>query len=48
MLEAGIWIARRGMINLSLPMGAAEEDRIAEAVEGFIESRRSLLTGGSV
>ncbi len=43
LLQAGIWIARRGMINLSLPIGAAEEDRLVEAVAEFIEKRGGLL-----
>ncbi len=45
MLEAGIWLARRGMINLSLPIGDAECDRLAAAFEEFLASRRSLLAG---
>jgi glutamate-1-semialdehyde 2,1-aminomutase len=43
MMTQGIWMARRGMINLSLPIGDAECDRLAAAVEEFLESRRSLL-----
>jgi glutamate-1-semialdehyde 2,1-aminomutase len=37
MLEQGIWLARRGMINLSLPMGDTECDRLVQAVEAFVE-----------
>ena len=43
MVDAGVWMARRGMINLSLPMGKAEEDQLAAAVESFVQTRRSLL-----
>ncbi len=43
MLAAGIWLARRGMMALSLPIGDAECDRLAAAVEDFCQSRRSLL-----
>ena len=42
MLQQGIWIARRGMINLSLPMADAECDRLVRAVEVFVESRSAL------
>lgn len=45
MLAAGVWIARRGMINLSLPIGDAECDRLAEAVAEFLAARRSLVAG---
>ena len=45
LLEAGIWLARRGMINLSLPIGDAECDCLAAAFEEFLVSRRSLLAG---
>ncbi|GGE46909.1 glutamate-1-semialdehyde 2,1-aminomutase [Primorskyibacter flagellatus] len=44
MVDSGVWLARRGMINLSLPMGDAEHDRIAEAVESFVTLRAPLLT----
>lgn len=42
MVEAGIWLARRGMLNLSLPMGDAEFEQLANAVAGFVEKRRGL------
>lgn len=45
MLAAGIWLARRGMMALSLPIGDAECDLLAAAVEDFCQSRRSLLEG---
>ena len=43
MLAQGIWLARRGMFTLCLPIGDAECDRLAGAVEEFLSSRRSLL-----
>jgi glutamate-1-semialdehyde 2,1-aminomutase len=43
LLSHGIWIARRGMIALSLPIGQAECDNLVEALGEFVESRASLL-----
>src|SRR3546814_12694773 len=43
LLEAGIWPARRGMLNLSLPMTAAEHGILEQAIASFIESRRGLF-----
>ena len=43
MLAAGIWLARRGMMTLCLPIGDAECDRLVAAVEEFISARVSLL-----
>jgi glutamate-1-semialdehyde 2,1-aminomutase len=43
MLAHGIWLARRGMMTLCLPIGDAECDKLAAAVEEFLASRRSLL-----
>lgn len=43
MLDRGFYLARRGMIALSLEIGAAEMDAFAEAVAEFVESRASLL-----
>jgi len=43
MLAHGIWLARRGMMTLCLPIGEAECDRLTAAVEAFLSSRRSLL-----
>jgi len=43
MLAAGIWLARRGMFAMCLPIGDAECDKLAAAVEEFLASRRSLL-----
>ncbi len=45
LLAQGLWIARRGMIILSLPLGDAECDRLAAAVEEFVETREPLLAG---
>ncbi len=45
LLQAGIWIARRGMINLSLPIGDVEEAQLVDAVAGFIAQRGALLGG---
>jgi len=44
MLEQGIWPARRGMFNLSLPMGEAEFEKLASAVAHFVDKRRGLGT----
>jgi len=44
MLAHGIWVARRGMFAMCLPIGDAECDRLAGAVEEFVTSRRSLLS----
>jgi glutamate-1-semialdehyde 2,1-aminomutase len=43
MLAHGIWLARRGMFALSLPIGDAECDLLAGAVEEFLASRQSVL-----
>lgn len=43
LLQQGIWIARRGMINLSLALGNAECDRLVAAVQEFLETRHALL-----
>jgi len=43
MLERGIYLARRGMVILSLPVGAAECERLVEAVEDFLSTRGPLL-----
>jgi glutamate-1-semialdehyde 2,1-aminomutase len=43
MLAQGIWLARRGMMTLCLPIGDAECDTFASAVEEFLSSRRALL-----
>lgn len=43
LLERGIHIARRGMVALSLPVGDAECDALAEAFEVFLTERGPLL-----
>ncbi len=43
MLGSGIWLARRGMMSLMLPIGDPECDKLAGAVEEFLSARRSLL-----
>lgn len=43
LLQAGIWIARRGMINLSLPMGEGEEQQLVDGITTFIAQRAPLL-----
>ncbi len=48
MLEAGIYLARRGMVALSLPVGEAELDRFASAVAAFIDNRAEQLRAGGI
>jgi glutamate-1-semialdehyde 2,1-aminomutase len=43
MLEKGVWMARRGMINLSLPIGDAECEKLVDTVEGFVGSCNKLI-----
>ena len=43
LLAQGIWIAQRGMINLSLTIGDAECDRLTAVVEEFLDTRHALL-----
>jgi glutamate-1-semialdehyde 2,1-aminomutase len=43
MLDHGVWLARRGMINLSLPIGDAECDRLADAVETFVATGNRIV-----
>jgi glutamate-1-semialdehyde 2,1-aminomutase len=43
LLARRIWLARRGMMTLSLPIGDAECDSLVAAVEEFLSVRRSLL-----
>jgi glutamate-1-semialdehyde 2,1-aminomutase len=43
LLARGVYLARRGFIALSLPIGDAECDRIVAEVADFIERRADLL-----
>ena len=43
MLAHGIWLARRGMMTVSLPIGNTECDALVAAVQEFLSVRRSLL-----
>lgn len=43
LLAAGIYAPPRGQINLSLPMGEAEFDRIVAAIDGWLGMRRGLI-----
>jgi glutamate-1-semialdehyde 2,1-aminomutase len=43
MLARGFYLARRGMVALSLMIGDAEQDAFADAVTDFVETRRPLL-----
>ena len=43
MLERGFHIARRGMINLSLPMGAPEFDGLVAAFGDFLDAHARLI-----
>ncbi len=44
LLAHGIWIARRGMIILSLPITDEDCDKFVAAVDEFADARRSLLS----
>jgi glutamate-1-semialdehyde 2,1-aminomutase len=43
LMEQGIFCARRGQANLSLPMGTAEFDALYHAVAVFLERRAGLI-----
>ncbi|SNB73236.1 glutamate-1-semialdehyde 2,1-aminomutase [Arboricoccus pini] len=43
MLETGIYLARRGMVALSLPVDAADIERFTGAVAEFALARAPLL-----
>ena len=43
MLRDGLYLARRGMVALSLPVGEPELDRFTAAVAEFVQSRGPLL-----
>lgn len=46
MLAGGLYLARRGMVALSLPVGQAELDRFVQAVGEFVHARGALLSSG--
>ena len=43
MLQAGIYLARRGMVAMSLPVGEAECDRFVAAVDAFCTTQSPLM-----
>ena len=46
LMEQGIFIARRGQINLSLPMSSADLNRLVGAMADFAYRRKSLIEVG--
>jgi glutamate-1-semialdehyde 2,1-aminomutase len=42
MLRRGVYLARRGFMALSLPIGDAETGQLVEAVETFLDTRRDF------
>jgi glutamate-1-semialdehyde 2,1-aminomutase len=43
LLARGVFIARRGMMALSLPVGDAECDAVLAAVQDVVQTRKSVL-----
>jgi glutamate-1-semialdehyde 2,1-aminomutase len=43
MIDAGIYLARRGFVALSLPMREADTDRFEAAVEEFLAARGPVV-----
>ncbi len=43
LLEHGVWMARRGFMALSLPFGDPEANRLAQALESIVRTRKALL-----
>ena len=43
MLARGVYMTRRGMVNMSLPMGDKEFDKFAESFDSFLGERAALL-----
>ena len=43
MLASGFYLARRGMLALSLEIGTTELDAFSDAVRTFVDDRRPLL-----
>ncbi len=48
LIQRGLYVSRRNMINLSLPMGPAEFDAIDHAFDRFLEEHGDLLASGFV
>lgn len=46
MIRSGVYLARRGMMNLSLPMTEADLDIAVAGFEEFLDSRGALLADG--
>ena len=45
LLERGIWMARRGFMALSLPLGDVQIDQMVAALADVVDARRDLLPG---
>jgi|SRR5690625_1153462 len=45
LIRHGIWLARRGMMNISLPIEAAHCDQLVHAVEAFIAEANEAFSG---
>jgi len=45
MLNRGVWVARKGFVALSLPIGDAEIDHFVDAVADFLDVRKDLVAG---
>ena len=43
MTQAGIWMAPRGMLTVSLPIGDEAEARLVHGVQTFVEKRADYL-----
>ena len=41
----GIWLAKRGMMSLSIALDEADADKLVAAVEEFVETRAPLFGG---
>ncbi|MFN4090429.1 MAG: aspartate aminotransferase family protein [Alphaproteobacteria bacterium] len=44
MLARGVYLSRRNMLNLSLPMGDAEYDAVAAAFDAFLDTHGKVLS----
>jgi glutamate-1-semialdehyde 2,1-aminomutase len=44
LLDRGFYLARRGLLALSLEVGDAECDAFVTAVDGFLDGRRPVST----